>query len=125
MHDTHARRRRQRDEIANRYPPGNPATFASAMTIATAELFESLVGQDIAVATAAGAEPWRVLSVKRRQQHDLRSDQPFNVYLSAPARNDRRQGMRSGVLPGGETLEFFAVPIAATQDDVSYELVFN
>ena len=91
----------------------------------TADLFESLIGQDIKVATANGAELWRVASVKRGQAHALRSDQPFNVYLTAPADNDRRQGMRTSLLPGGETLEFFAVPLSAGNDGVSYELVFN
>ena len=44
---------------------------------ATAELFESLVGQDLTVTTASGTEPWRVTSVKRRDTHSLRSDQPL------------------------------------------------
>lgn len=95
------------------------------MINATAELFESLIGQDIAITTSNGNEPWRVVSVKRREQHGLRNDQPFNVYLAAPASNVREQGIRQCVLPDGETLELFAVPIAATKDSVSYELVFN
>ncbi len=92
---------------------------------ATAELFESLVGQDITVTTALGTEPWRVTSVKRRDAHSLRSDQPFNIYLSAPASDARTQGMRSSVLPGGEEFEFFAVPVSATTDSVAYEVIFN
>ncbi len=95
------------------------------MINATAELFESLIGQDLAITTASGSESWRVESVKRREQHGLRSDQPFNVYLSAPASDRREQGIRQCVLPGGDALEFFAVPIAASKDSVSYELVFN
>jgi hypothetical protein len=95
------------------------------MIHATAELFESLIGHDIAVTTAGGSEPWRVASVKRREQHGLRSDQPFNVYLTAPAGDGLGQGTRQCTLPTGEVLEFFAVPIAATKDGVSYELVFN
>ncbi len=95
------------------------------MTSPTADLFESLIGQDLKIAVANGSELWRVTSVKRGQTHALRSDQPFNVYLTAPADNDRRQGVRTSLLPGGETLEFFAVPLAATSDGVSYELVFN
>lgn len=95
------------------------------MINATAELFESLIGQDIAIATPGGSEPWRVERVKRREQHSLRSDQPFNVYLTAPTSNGHAQGIRQSTLPNGETLEFFAVPIAATKDGVSYELVFN
>ena len=91
----------------------------------TADLFESLIGQDISVTTVSGTEAWRVVSVKRGQTHSLRSDQPFNLYLTAPVSNDRRQGMRTSLLPGGETFEFFAVPLAATSDGVSYELVFN
>jgi hypothetical protein len=55
----------------------------------------------------------------------LRADQPFNVYLSAPANNNRLQGMRRGVLPDGEAIEFFAVPVGASQDAVSFEVVFN
>ena len=92
---------------------------------ATAELFESLVGQDITVTTASGTEPWRVTSVKRRDVHSLRSDQPFNIYLSAPASDARTQGMRASVLPGGEEFEFFAVPVSATTDSVAYEVIFN
>jgi len=95
------------------------------MINATAELFESLIGQDIAITTANGIEPWRVVSVKRREQHSLRSDQPFNVYLTAPVGNGVGQGMRQCTLTTGEAFEFFAVPIAATKDGVSYELVFN
>ena len=95
------------------------------MLIATAELFESLVGQDITVTTASGTEPWRVTSVKRRDAHSLRRDQPFNLYLSAPASDARKQGMRTSVLPGGEEFEFFAVPVSATADSVAYEVIFN
>ena len=95
------------------------------MLIATAELFESLVGQDITVTTASGTEPWRVTSVKRRDAHSLRSDQPFNLYLSAPASEARKQGMRTSVLPGGEAFECFAVPVSATIDSVAYEVIFN
>ena len=95
------------------------------MLNATAELFESLVGQDITVTTASGTEPWRVTSVKRRDAHSLRGDQPFNLYLSAPASAARKQGMRSSVLPGGEEFEFFAVPVSATADSVAYEVIFN
>ena len=95
------------------------------MINATAELLESVVGQHITVATHSGTEAWRVVSVKRREQHGLRSDQPFNVYLAAPASNDRRQGTRTGTLPDGQVFSFFGVPIAFTADEVSYELVFN
>ena len=91
----------------------------------TADLFESLIGQDIKVAAAHGAELWRVVSVRRSQAHALRSDQPFNVYLTAPASNDRKQGIRSAQTRDGEALEFFAVPLAATADGVSYEVIFN
>lgn len=95
------------------------------MINATADLFESLIGQDIEIAAATGAEHWRVVSVKRGQAHALRGDQPFNVYLTAPASNDRKQGMRSAQTPDGEAFEFFAVPLAASTDGVTYELVFN
>lgn len=95
------------------------------MINATAELFESLLGQDITVNTAGGSERWRVTSVKRREAHTLRSDQPFSLYLSAPADNDRKQGMRACVLPGGEAMDFFAVPISATADSIAYEVIFN
>ena len=91
----------------------------------TADLFESLVGQDITVTTASGVEPWRVTGVKRRDAHALRSDQPFNIYLSAPASDARKQGMRTSVLPGGEPFEFFAVPVDTTADSVDYEVIFN
>ena len=91
----------------------------------TAEFFESLIGQDLKVAGANGAELWRVVSVTRHRAHALRSDQPFNLYFDAPASNDRKQGIRSCVLPGGETMDLFVVPIAATADAVSFETVFN
>lgn len=96
------------------------------MIIATAELFESLTGQEITVTTATGTEPWLVQSVTRRDPHAFRVDQPFNVYLRAPAaRSAPQQGSCSSVLPGGEVLEFFAVPIAASKEAVSYEVIFN
>ena len=95
------------------------------MTNATADLFESIVGQDIKVAAANGAELWRVVNVTRRSAHSLRDDQPFNLYLAAPATNDRQQGIRTCVLPNGATMDLFVVPIAATADAVSFESVFN
>jgi len=64
-------------------------------------------------------------NVKRHAAHAIRSDQPFTVMLLAPAGNDRQQGMRAGVLPGGEVMDLFAVPVAAAKGSVSYELVFN
>lgn len=95
------------------------------MTQPTADLFESLVDQSIVVTTANGSESWRVTSVTRREAHALRGDQPFNVYLSAPVSNDRRQGMRVSTLPNGEAFEFFGVPVSVSPDGVAYELVFN
>ena len=95
------------------------------MTRPTADLFESLIGQDLKVAAVNGAEPWLVVGVTRRAEHALRSDQPFDVALLAPASNDRQQGTRACVMPNGETFQFFAVPIAATATGVSFELVFN
>jgi hypothetical protein len=95
------------------------------MTQPTADLFESLIDQSIVVATASGSESWRVTGVTRREAHALRSDQPFNVYLLAPASNDRQQGMRVSTLPGGDRFEFFGVPVSAGTDGVAYELVFN
>ena len=95
------------------------------MTQPTADIFESFVDQHIAVTTACGSESWRVTRVERHAVHALRSDQPFTVTLLAPADNDRQQGMRACVLPGGEAMDFFAVPVAATKDSVTYELVFN
>ena len=91
----------QHDEIAHFFNAHHPL-----MLNATAELFESLVGQDLTVTTASGTEPWRLTSVKRRDAQSLRSDQPFNLYLSAPASDARKQGMRTSVLPGGEEFEF-------------------
>ena len=95
------------------------------MTALTADLFESLMGKHIAVNTAAGEEMWRVDSVKRRDQHGLRADQPFNVYIAAPGGSDRKQGLRTATLPDGTAVDFFAVPIKATGVEVTYELVFN
>ncbi len=95
------------------------------MTQPTADLFESLVDQSIVVTTATGLESWRVTHVQRHAAHALRNDQPFTVTLLAPAENDRQQGMRACTLPGGQAIDLFAVPIAATKDSVSYELVFN
>ena len=95
------------------------------MTNVTAELFESLVDQRITVTTSIGAEQWHLTEVKRRNAHSLRGDQPFSLYFSAPASNARQQGMHACVLPDGETLEFFAVPIGATADSVAYEVIFN
>ncbi len=95
------------------------------MTTLNAELFESLLGKRLSVDVDGGVEMWSVDGVTRRERHAVRDDQPFNVYLSAPAGNDRRQGLRRAVLPDGEAIDFFAVPIAATRDGVSYEVIFN
>ena len=95
------------------------------MTALTADLFESLVGKLIAVTTTAGVEMWRIDSVNRREQHALRADSPFSVYLAAPSGNDCTQGLRTAALPDGASVEFFAVPIAASKVAVTYEVVFN
>jgi len=95
------------------------------MVTLNAELFESLLGKRLSVDAGGGVEMWSVDSVTRREQHAARADQPFNVYLTAPASNNRLQGMRRGVLPDGEAIDFFAVPIGATREGVSYEIVFN
>ena len=95
------------------------------MVTLNAELFESLLGKRLSVDAGGSVEMWSVDSVTRRAAHGARADQPFNVYLTAPASNDRQQGMRRGVLPDGEAIDFFAVPIAASHDSVSYEVVFN
>ena len=95
------------------------------MTQPTADLFESIVDQSIAVATAAGNENWRVTSVSRGKAHHLRSDQPFTLYLLAPASDARQQGMRASTLPNGDAFEFFGVPISASADGVVYEVIFN
>ncbi len=91
----------------------------------TAALFESLLGHDIEITAAHGTERWRVDKVIRRTAHHARVGIPFDVYLTAPAHNDRQQGLRSVTLPSGDALEFFAVPIAATPNSVSYEVIFN
>lgn len=91
----------------------------------TAALFESLLGHDIEITAAHGAERWRVDKVIRRAAHHARVGTPFDVYLTAPAHNDRQQGLRTVTLPSGDALEFFAVPIAATSASVSYEVIFN
>ena len=95
------------------------------MTQPTADLFESLVDQSVAVATAGGNENWSVTSVSRGTAHHLRSDTPFNLYLLAPATNARQRGMRTSTLPNGDAFEFFGVPISASADGVVYEVIFN
>lgn len=91
----------------------------------SAELFESLLGHDIEVTAEHSTERWRVDKVIRRSAHHARVGVPFDVYLRAPAHNDRQQGLRTVQLPSGDTLELFAVPIAATGNSVSYEVIFN
>ena len=95
------------------------------MLVLNAEFFESLVGKDLTCNGAKGAETWQITRVTRRELHRERHDQPFNVYLAAPASNDRAQGVKSVLLPDGETVEFFAVAIAANAEAVSYEAIFN
>lgn len=95
------------------------------MVTLNAELFESLLGKRLSVDANGGVEMWAVDSVTRRVHHAARDDQPFTVYLTAPADNNRQQGMRRGVLPNGEAIDFFAVPVGATAAGVSYEVIFN
>ncbi|MBL8311366.1 MAG: hypothetical protein JNL19_13155 [Burkholderiales bacterium] len=95
------------------------------MTTLNAELFESLIGKQISVHADGGIESWQVDGVTRREAHAARPEQPFNVYLTAPASNNRRQGMRQGVTPDGASIDFFAVPIGATGNGVNYEVIFN
>ena len=90
-----------------------------------AEFFESLVGHTLTIDGSRGAEAWRIESVTRREAHRARADAPFNVYLTAPGNNDRKQGMRSARLANGEQIDFFAVPVASSKDGVSYEVIFN
>jgi hypothetical protein len=96
------------------------------MIALTADRFEALLGQDLTVVKGNGDEHWRVLEVKRRAEHALRSDQPFNLYLVAPASADNRaQGIRQARFSDSESFEFFAVPIAAKGDEVTFEVIFN
>jgi len=91
----------------------------------TAALFESLIGKRISIEAQGAVELWSVDAVTRREEHALRDGQPFNVYLSAPLSNNRSQGIRRGVLPDGEPVEFFAVPISASKETINFEVVFN
>ncbi len=103
-----------------------PPLDAHPDTSLTAERFEALVNQSLTVIAPGGVEAWRVVDVKRKPAHSLRADQPFNVYLSAPpSANNRAQGMRRAKFADGETFEFFAVPIAATATEISFEVIFN
>jgi hypothetical protein len=96
------------------------------MTALTADRFEALLGEDLTVVKGNGDERWRVLEVKRRAEHALRSDQPFNLYLVAPASADNRaQGIRQARFSDSESFEFFAVPIAAKGDEITFEVIFN
>ncbi len=95
------------------------------MTYLIAEHFESLVGQSISISTASGQEAWQVLSVARQKPHALRKDPPFTVNFAAPPNNDQQQGTRAGIVASGEPIEFFAVPVGASNTEVSYEAVFN
>ena len=94
------------------------------MTEATAELFESHINQDIQVQTPTGPESWRIVSVTRLPSHPFR-EHPFAAYFAAPIGSTPKQGDRSAVFSGGEVVDFFAVPIAATNAVVSYEVIFN
>jgi hypothetical protein len=92
----------------------------------TAELFESIVDKSLAVVKGDATEHWRVVRVERRAEHALRADQPFNVYLTAPVTPENRaQGIRRARFDSGEEFEFFAVPIAATSSEISFEVIFN
>jgi hypothetical protein len=96
------------------------------MTELTADRFEALVGEHFTVVKNDGEEQWRVTEVKRRSQHALRKDQPFNLYLVAPAHDgNRMQGIRHGRFSDGESFEFFAVPIAAKGEEITFEVIFN
>jgi hypothetical protein len=56
----------------------------------------------------------------------LRADQPFNLYLVAPAHaGNRAQGLRSGRFANGNAFEVFVVPVAAKNDEVTFEVIFN
>ncbi len=96
------------------------------LTTLTAERFESIIGQHITMLAAHGDESWRVTEVKRREAHGLRADQPFNLYLTAPANaGNRAQGLRSGRFENGDAFEVFVVPIAAKNDEITFEVIFN
>jgi hypothetical protein len=92
----------------------------------TADFFEPLVGKPFVVLSGGNREAWQVTNVMRREAHALRSDSPFNVYLDAPASlANRAQGIRQAVFDSGETFDFFAVPVAAKGDLVTFEVIFN
>jgi hypothetical protein len=98
----------------------------SELAALTAERFESLIGHHITMLAAHGEESWRVVEVKRREAHALRSDQPFNLYLVAPANDgNRSQGVYRGRLENGDAFELFAVPIAAKNNEITFEVIFN
>jgi len=90
-----------------------------------AAFFEALIGQPVSIRVRDEAEAWVVDSVTRRTGHSARTDQPFDVYFSAPPGRAPQQGLMRATTAGDEVVEFFAVPIAATADAVTYEAVFN
>jgi hypothetical protein len=92
----------------------------------TAESFEPLIDDTLTVIKDTGYEQWRVVKVERRREHALRADQPFNVYLAAPVNQaNRSQGIRRARFENGDEFEFFAVPIAANANEISFEVIFN
>jgi hypothetical protein len=96
------------------------------MTSLTAEHFEALIDQPLKVVSGGQDETWRVTKVQRRESHALRSDQPFNLYLDAPASEaNRAQGVRRICLDGDEFFDLFAVPVAANGGLISFEVIFN
>jgi hypothetical protein len=93
----------------------------------TADRFEAALGTALIVRKNDGSvESWSIVEVKRRAAHALRADPPFNVYFSAPTHaGNRVQGIRAMRFGDSEWFELFAVPVAASNEATTFEVIFN
>ena len=89
----------------------------------SANEFETLIGQEIAVASGGG--PLRVDRVKTFSEHELRASAPFSVILSGPMEGAFGQGIQMLTHPNHGPLELFMVPIGPSEGRMRYEVIFN
>ncbi|MBS0313237.1 MAG: hypothetical protein JSS05_03485 [Proteobacteria bacterium] len=95
------------------------------MVTLTADILQSLLGRRLSVDADGGVEMWRIDGVIGDASTQAPSSERFRVLLTAPPDSDRRGGLRRGVLPDGEAIDFIATVTSADAHGVCYEARFG
>ena len=91
----------------------------------SAEDFEPLVGQSLAVAFPGGTLDCEVAHLKRLPPHTLRVHPPFALLLRGARNQPLAQGIYELRHPLHGRLNVFMVPIGPNGTGLGYEITFN